>query len=262
LNKAPLNYFHGNFPSGPLESDIMHTIFDSLVTEKNNDTQTQCVKCLSSLIPRVSDASLRETADILVALMVSGRQDLREVYKIGLKTLIKEIPEHNGALMVAALLPLLRKGVMAGPGGHGLPLDDKPACIKATLKRIEREKPTMSGAMLEASSAAARAEATSTEGGDVRESCLDCMQDEFETFGGHAGEGETKGLPANLLDLLHGPGCIHAAHHRHLLILRLHLLLPRCRKPGKVHCLLPRHVHTGEEEGLHHPGCPVCVPGG
>jgi len=191
LGKFQASSFSGGSSPGPLESDILNTLLKRLVVENNKDAQTQCVRCLSALIHKLSGASIKEAAELLVALMVSGEEDLRDVYKIGLKTLIKELPETSGNLVTPVLIPILRKGISAGPSG--LPSSERPIILETWRKKMEKDGPVLRGIMADIS-AAARNEAKAKMGGDVREAALDCLQEVLEKFRGDVAEGEKDSL--------------------------------------------------------------------
>jgi len=77
--------------------------------DQSNDVQSIAVKCLGVLLKRVHKAQVGEIADKLCSLILDGKDELRDIYSIGLKTLVKDMPEEN-----ASVCEKLTKRLLAG----------------------------------------------------------------------------------------------------------------------------------------------------
>ena len=64
----------------------------------SNDVQSIAVKCLGVLLKKVQEAQVGEISDKLCSLILDGKDELRDIYSIGLKTLLKDI-DCAGTLM-------------------------------------------------------------------------------------------------------------------------------------------------------------------
>ena len=56
--------------------------------DKSNDVQAVAVKCLAILLKKVQQSQVTEICDKLSSLILDGNDQLRDIYSIGLKTLI------------------------------------------------------------------------------------------------------------------------------------------------------------------------------
>lgn len=82
------------------------------------------MKCLSVLVTRISETGVADTAEKLMSAITSGRDELRDVYAIGLKTVIEKVP--GSAVMadalIRSLLPRLLARGLKPPVDVGAPL--------------------------------------------------------------------------------------------------------------------------------------------
>jgi cullin-associated NEDD8-dissociated protein 1 len=93
-----------------LEKKICSAILKQL-DDKSNDVQSVAVKCLGILVKKVHSAQITDICDKLCSLILDGQDALRDIYSIGLKTLISDIPEEHGAIITARLVNRLIFGI-------------------------------------------------------------------------------------------------------------------------------------------------------
>jgi hypothetical protein len=82
--------------------------------EKNIEVQSVAVRCLSSLIPRITESRIKEVGDSLAEAFATGKAELRDVYGIGLRTLVLKAPEAYARCVCSALFARLLTLVDAG----------------------------------------------------------------------------------------------------------------------------------------------------
>ena len=85
--------------------------------ETNIDVQGLAVRCLSALIPRITESRIKEVAESLTEGFAAGRPDLRDVYAIGLKTLVMKAPEGFARCVCDALVARMLILIETGGGG-------------------------------------------------------------------------------------------------------------------------------------------------
>lgn len=79
--------------------------------DNSNDVQTIAVKCLGALLKKVQEAQVGEICDKLCDLILDGKAELRDIYSIGLKTLISDVPDAFGPSVASRLTIRLLGGV-------------------------------------------------------------------------------------------------------------------------------------------------------
>jgi len=94
-----------------LERRIVTAILDRLEKDTSNDVQSVCVKTLGILVRKVSEAQVQEICERLAKHLLEGRDELRDVYGIGLKTLISDAAPGLGPLVALTIVPRLLAGV-------------------------------------------------------------------------------------------------------------------------------------------------------
>ncbi|CAM9970460.1 unnamed protein product [Ascophyllum nodosum] len=105
--------------------------------DSSNDVQTIAVKCLGALLRKVQEAQVGEICDKLCDLILDGKAELRDIYSIGLKTLISDVPDAFGASVAQRLTVRLLGGVE-----QEATMDIKLECLDNLtdlLKRFGRE---------------------------------------------------------------------------------------------------------------------------
>ena len=79
--------------------------------DKSTDVQSIAVKCLGVLLKKVREAQVGEISDKLCSLILDGTDELRDVYSIGLKTLLRDVPRASGEAVAGRLAARLVGGV-------------------------------------------------------------------------------------------------------------------------------------------------------
>lgn len=79
--------------------------------DQSNDVQSVAVKCLAIITKKVQQAQIGEVCKKLCSLILDGKDALRDVYSIGLKTLIADVPDSMGALVTERLTAKLLSGI-------------------------------------------------------------------------------------------------------------------------------------------------------
>jgi len=79
--------------------------------DPSNDVQSIAVKCLGILVKKVQEAQVTEIGNKLCSLILEGNEALRDIYCIGIKTLISDVPDHMGRSVATMLAPRLLAGV-------------------------------------------------------------------------------------------------------------------------------------------------------
>jgi len=70
-----------------------------LLDDASNDVQTIAVKTLAQLLVKVQEPQVMDITRKLTKLILTGRDELRDIYSIGIKTLIKDVPEKMVRIM-------------------------------------------------------------------------------------------------------------------------------------------------------------------
>lgn len=84
----------------------------SLLDDSSNDVQTVAVKTLSVLLSTVQEEQVVEIAERLCTLVLDqSKSDLRDVYAIGLKTLVETVPASMGNVVSQRLIGRLVDGI-------------------------------------------------------------------------------------------------------------------------------------------------------
>ncbi|KAJ1458250.1 armadillo-type protein [Pelagophyceae sp. CCMP2097] len=79
--------------------------------DQSNDVQSIAVKCLGVLLKKVHEEQVGEISEKLCSLILDGKDELRDIYSIGLKTLLKDVPDDMGASVCDRLTKRLLSGV-------------------------------------------------------------------------------------------------------------------------------------------------------
>ena len=86
------------------EKALCTAVLDRLEKDSSNDVQALAVKCLSVLVHVAADVQVITISDRLCQHILSGRAEMRDVYGIGMKTLIAEAQLAQKLLDRGALL--------------------------------------------------------------------------------------------------------------------------------------------------------------
>ena len=79
--------------------------------DQSNDVQSVAVKCLAIILKKVQQTQIGEICDKLCSLILDGKDALRDIYSIGLKTLIADVPDEMGPLVSDRLSGRLLNGI-------------------------------------------------------------------------------------------------------------------------------------------------------
>jgi hypothetical protein len=79
--------------------------------DPSNDVQSVAVKCLAIITKKVQQAQISDVCKKLCSLVLDGKDALRDVYSIGLKTLIADVPESMGTMVADQLTAKLLVGI-------------------------------------------------------------------------------------------------------------------------------------------------------
>jgi hypothetical protein len=103
--------------------------------DSSNDVQSVAVKCLAILTKKVQQAQIGEVCRKLCSLILDGNDALRDVYSIGLKTLIADVPDSMGAVVTDKLTAKLITGIArTSPGSEEVQRE----CIDNTTELLRR----------------------------------------------------------------------------------------------------------------------------
>jgi cullin-associated NEDD8-dissociated protein 1 len=120
----------------PFDSSLERRICTSVLTrldDTSNDVQSIAVKCLGVLLGKVREQSVMNIAEKLMALILEGSKELRDIYTIGLKKLISSVPTKTGIPVSHSLIARLLGGIT-----QGADTDIKMSCIDCLSDVISR----------------------------------------------------------------------------------------------------------------------------
>ncbi|KAL3668246.1 hypothetical protein V7S43_006341 [Phytophthora oleae] len=89
--------------------------------DKSNDVQSIAVKCLGILVTKVQLAQVADICAKLCDLILNGKPELRDIYSIGLKTIVADVSQTTGASIATGICTRLLTGLSK----------DKDAAVKA-----------------------------------------------------------------------------------------------------------------------------------
>lgn len=95
---------------GTLERRICAAVMKQL-DDPSNDVQSIAVKTLGVLVKKVAEQQVSEIADKLCSLVLEGKKELRDIYSIGLKTLISDMPMETGHTLAGRISTRLIAGI-------------------------------------------------------------------------------------------------------------------------------------------------------
>ena len=82
--------------------------------DKSNDVQSKAIQCLGILLKKVQHQQVLEICDKLCTFILDVKKDdLRDIYSIGLKTLVADVPEQSGRDVAQHLVGRLLSGIAA-----------------------------------------------------------------------------------------------------------------------------------------------------
>lgn len=111
---------------GPyLEPKICAAVLKQL-DDKSNDVQSIAVKCLGILVTKVQVAQVADICAKLCDLVLNGKPELRDIYSIGLKTIVADVSQSTGAFIATGIGTRLQTGLRK----------DRDATVKAEILDI------------------------------------------------------------------------------------------------------------------------------
>jgi len=93
-----------------MEARVCSAILKRL-DDTSNDVQSKAIQCLGILLGKVQRAQVFEISDKLCTLILEGKDELRDIYSIGLKTLIMDVPDDSGRGLAVRLVKRLLDGI-------------------------------------------------------------------------------------------------------------------------------------------------------
>ncbi|ETI56808.1 hypothetical protein L916_00738 [Phytophthora nicotianae] len=106
---------------GPyLEPKVCAAVLKQL-DDKSNDVQSIAVKCLGILVTKVQVSQVADICAKLCDLILNGKSELRDIYSIGLKTIVADVSQTTGASIATGICTRLLTGLNK----------DKDAAVKA-----------------------------------------------------------------------------------------------------------------------------------
>lgn len=96
--------------NGKLQITIKDAILQQL-DDPSNDVQAVAVKCLATISRRFNESETLSIVRHLGHLCFDGKEELRDIYSIGVKTIVLSIPDSFGPNIGSCLLELLVKGI-------------------------------------------------------------------------------------------------------------------------------------------------------
>ncbi|GMF42945.1 unnamed protein product [Phytophthora fragariaefolia] len=79
--------------------------------DKSNDVQSIAVKCLGILVTKVQVAQVADICAKLCDLILNGKPELRDIYSIGLKTIVADVSQPTGASIATGVCTRLLTGL-------------------------------------------------------------------------------------------------------------------------------------------------------
>jgi len=117
-----------------LENRIVVAVLKQL-DDLNNDVQSVAVKCLAVMLKKVAVDQIQAICDKLCDLILDKDKDsLRDIYSIGLKTLIADVPNEMGATVAARLTNRLLSGIQGSTATE----DIKRECLDNMSELFKR----------------------------------------------------------------------------------------------------------------------------
>ncbi|TMW57399.1 hypothetical protein Poli38472_003324 [Pythium oligandrum] len=95
-----------------LESKVCSAVLKQL-DDKSNDVQSIAVKCLGILVTKVQEAQVADICTKLSELLLNGKAELRDIYAIGLKTILADVSHKTGTAIATNLCVRLLGGLRA-----------------------------------------------------------------------------------------------------------------------------------------------------
>lgn len=139
--------------------------------DQSNDVQSKAIQCLGILLKKVQEGQVYEICEKLCELILDGKDELRDVYSIGLKTLVADVPEQSGRGVARRLIQRLLAGITGASGS---------ATAAAATSGGQKDKSL-----------------------EIKLECLDCLADLLRRFGHEIEEDHSAVVEALMAQLTH-----------------------------------------------------------
>ncbi|OWZ20330.1 Cullin-associated NEDD8-dissociated protein [Phytophthora megakarya] len=93
-----------------LEPKVCAAVLKQL-DDKSNDVQSIAVKCLGVLVTKVQVTQVADICAKLCDLILNGKPELRDIYSIGLKTIVADMSQSTGASIATGICTRLLTGL-------------------------------------------------------------------------------------------------------------------------------------------------------
>ncbi|RLN67459.1 hypothetical protein BBP00_00001615 [Phytophthora kernoviae] len=93
-----------------LEPKVCAAVLKQL-DDKSNDVQSIAVKCLGILVTKVQVSQVADICAKLCDLILNGKPELRDIYSIGLKTIVADVSQATGASIATGVCSRLLIGL-------------------------------------------------------------------------------------------------------------------------------------------------------
>lgn len=93
-----------------LENRVCTAVLKQL-DDSSADVQAVAIKCIGELTGRVQEAQLKDICSRLCKALLNGKDELKDIYSIGLKTAVSSVPDVMGPTVANELTPQLIRGI-------------------------------------------------------------------------------------------------------------------------------------------------------
>ena len=93
-----------------LENRVCTAVLKQL-DDSSADVQAVAIKCIGELTGRVQEAQLKDICTRLCKALLDGKDELKDIYSIGLKTAVSSVPDIMGPTVANELTPQLVRGI-------------------------------------------------------------------------------------------------------------------------------------------------------
>lgn len=122
------------------ERKVINAITDRLDKDSSLDVQAIAVKSLSILVTHISENGISDTCDKLMNQVIYGRAELQDVYAIGLKTIITQVPNYDniGYAILKSIVPKLVKDGLVKPIDTTKRNDVRTECLEISQELVRK----------------------------------------------------------------------------------------------------------------------------
>ena len=88
--------------------------FMAHLSDKSVDVQSNAVKCIQKIAPRIREKHLIMIVELMSEIVVSGEKATRDIYSLAIRGITGEISEENAQTMIKTVYPKLVLGFGSG----------------------------------------------------------------------------------------------------------------------------------------------------